>query len=157
MFWIATLTGAMLFLLFSLRGASLVERFVFAGLGVAVGVVWYWLTYRRSMKRRMLKFLREQRQSDGPVRFVAEPRDDCIWTKQGGTQLSFDWSNVAEIFDSEDGIELRMRDGGFVMVRSRGFPSPEARQEFKEIVNRRMERDSGKATADGGDTGAVHP
>jgi hypothetical protein len=156
-FWTAAITGALIFLWLLLRGATLAERVVFAGLGVTIGAGGHWLNYRRSMKRRILKYLRERMQSDGPLRFVMELRDDCIWTKQDGTQSSFEWSNVAEILDSEDGIELRMRDGGFVIVRSRGFPSQEARQEFKEIANKRMERDSGRAAVGGGPTGAVHP
>ena len=156
-FSITVLTGVVLFLWLSLRGATLSARFVLAGLAAAIAAAGYWLTYPGSMKRRVLKYLREQMQSGGPWRFEVELRDDCIWMRQGGTQLSFDWSNVAEILDSEDGIELRMCDGGLVIVRSRGFPSQEARQEFKEIANKRMERDSAEDAADGDVTGAVHP
>lgn len=156
-FWIAALTSLLLFLLLALRGATLVERCVFAGLGAVVGAGGYWLNYRRSMKRRVLKYLREQMQTDGPLRFAVELREDCIWTKQGDTQLSFGWPNVREILDSEDGIEFRMRDGGFVIIRHRGFPSQEAREQFKEIANKRIERDSGNAAADAVPTGAVHP
>jgi len=36
-----------------------------------------------------------------------------------------------------------MHDGGFVIVRSRRFPSQETREQFKEIANKWIERDSG--------------
>lgn len=137
-------------MLLALRGATLTECVTLAGLGAVVGGGGYWMSYPRSMKRRVLKHLREQMQTAGRIRFAVELRDECVWTRQGGTQLSFDWTNVAEVLDSEDGIELRMRDGGIVVVRSRGFPTQEAQREFKEIANSRIERDSGKAAADGG-------
>jgi hypothetical protein len=69
-FWIAAMTGALIFLWLSLRGATLAERFVFAGLGVTIGAGGHWLNHSRSMKRRILKHLRERMQSDGPFRFV---------------------------------------------------------------------------------------
>jgi hypothetical protein len=137
-FWCAVLTGTVLFMCFALCGTRIAWRFAFAGLGAAVVAGWYWLDYRRSCKRRLLRYLREQMQPDAPIRFVVELRDECIWTKQGGTQSSFGWDNVAEIVDSEDGVELHMRNGGFVFVKSREFPSEEAREEFKEIVNKKM-------------------
>ena len=131
---VAALTGILSFLLLSLLDATHRDRFVFAGLGMTIGAVGHWLSYRRSMERRVRKHLSERMQSDGPLPFMAELRDDCIWTKQGGTQISFDWDNVQEVVDSGDGIELHMRDGGFVILRNRGFPSQDARQEFKHIV-----------------------
>lgn len=156
-FLMAVFTPVLVFLLLSHLGATLGECYVFAGLGAVLGAGGFWMNYRPSMKRRALKYLREQMQSDGLLHFAVELREDCIWTKQGQTQLSFDWTNVREIRDSADGIEFRMGDGGFVIVRSRGFPSQAAREQFKEIANKRIERDSGKAAADGGPTGAVHP
>jgi hypothetical protein len=155
--WIAVLASILLFLLLSLLGATLLERFLVAGFGAVGGSVGYLMSYRRTMKRRVLEYLREQVQSDGPLLLTVELRDDCIWTKQGGTQVSFDWTNLREILDSADGIELRMRDGGSVIVRSRGFPSQAVREEFKEIASKRLERNSGNDAGDGGPTGAIHP
>lgn len=146
--WVAVLTSAALFFLLSFEGATIAERLFFCGLGAAVGAAGYWLTYRWSIKRRVFKYLREKMKPEVPLHFAVELRDDCIWTRLGRTQLAFDWSNLAEIFDCEDGIELPMRDGGFVIVRNKGFPSPEARQEFMKIVQERKERDPGKATAE---------
>ena len=90
----------------TLRGAALPERFIVAGLGITVGAGGYWLNYRRSVKRRIMKHLRERMQPDCRLRFVVELRDDCIWTKQGGTQLCVDWANIAEISDAGDAIEF---------------------------------------------------
>lgn len=155
--WTAVLTAVLVFLLLSLRAATLGERYVIAGFSAVVGAGVYWFRYPRSMKRRILKYLREQSQTDGPLRFAVELREDCIWTKLGATQLSFEWPNVGEILDSTDGIEFRMRDGGLVFVRGGGFPSQTAREQFKEIANQRMEHASGKSTDNGTLPGAEPP
>ncbi len=137
-FWGALYTGIILFMCLTLLGAALPERFIVVGIGITVGAGGYWMNYRRSMKRRMMEYLRERMPSDCPLHFVAELREDCIWTKQGGTQLSFDWTNVAEIADAGDAIEFRMRDGGFVIVRNKGFATEENRREFMEFANQRL-------------------
>lgn len=137
-FWIALFTGLILFMYLTLRGATVVERSVVSILGIVVGAGWHWFTYRGSAKRRAVKYMREQMQSDGPFPFAVELRDDCIWTRQGTTQISFDWGNVAEMVDAEDAVEFRMHDGGFVIVRNKGFQTAESREEFKRAANQRL-------------------
>jgi len=146
-FWIALFTGLILFMYLTLRGATVVERSVVSILGIVVGAGGYWLTYRDSEKRRAVKYLREQMHSDGPFPFTAELRDDCIWTRQGTTQISFDWSNVAEMTDTGDAVEFRMQDGGFVIVRNKGFPTAESREEFKRVANQRLNGTARKLAA----------
>lgn len=138
--WIALFTGGFLFIYLTLRGATGVERSIVTVLGIVVGAGGYLLTYRDSAKRRTVKYLREQMHSDGPFPFTVEIRDDCIWTKQGTTQLTFDWGNVAEMVDAGDAVEFRMRDGGFVIVRNKGFQTSESREEFKRAANQRLQR-----------------
>jgi hypothetical protein len=138
--WVAVLTAAFLVLWLSLRGATLTEICIYAGLGALLGSGAYWLNFRRGMKRRVLKHLQEQMQGDDPLHFAVELRDDCIWAQQGTTKLLFEWSNVVEITDSPEGIEIYMRDGGFVFVRSRGFPDQEAREQFKTLAGQHVER-----------------
>lgn len=113
---------------------------------VAAGVYW-WKSFPKLMKRHCMKYAKEQLQTVGPQRFAVELRDDSIWTKQGSTQISFDWSNLDEMIDSSDGIEMYMRDGGFVFVRNKGFKSQEEREQFKEIVKRYSERASGTSAS----------
>jgi hypothetical protein len=143
-FWVGALTSLLLYLLLTLRGASLPDRFAFAALGVVIAVGGYSLNYRRSLKRRVIRHLREQLATEAPIRFAVELREDCIWTKQGGTQLSFDWDNVSQIVDAGDAVELRMFNGGFVMVRNKGFPSGDSRQEFMSIANKRLQASAGR-------------
>ena len=108
--------------------------------GMAIGGGGYWLNYPQGVKRRVLNYIRAQVASDEPEPFAVELRDDCVWTKQGRTQLSFEWSNVAEILDSEDAIEFVMHDGGFVVVRNKGFATGQARREFKQIADEMLQR-----------------
>ena len=137
-FWSALFSGIMLFMYLTIRGATLAERFIFTVFGIVAGAAGYWLTFHRRMKRRVLKYLRERMQSDGPFRFVVELRDDCIWTKQGGTQMSFDWGYVADVVDASDGVEFYMHNGGFMIVLNKGFLTAENRNDFIKVANQRM-------------------
>ncbi len=138
--WIVVLTSVILLLWLLHLGVPLAERCAISAFGAIGSAGGYWLNYHRSMKRRILKHLREQMHTDGPLHFAVELREDCIWTKLATTQLSFDWMNLQEIIDTPDWVELRMRDGSFVIVRSRGFPSQEAREQFKKIANTNLNR-----------------
>jgi len=142
-FWIALFSGLILFMFATLLGATIVARLVMSIVGIVVAVGCYWSSYRDSAKRGIVKYLREQMKSDGPFPFAVELRDDCIWTRQGTTHISFDWNNVAEIVDTADAIEFRMRDGGFMIVHNIGFQSPEIREEFKRLANNHLEPISG--------------
>jgi hypothetical protein len=137
-FWSALFGGVILFMYLTLDGATVPDRFIFTALGVVGGAGGYWLSYHRRMKRRVLRYLRERMQSDGPFHFIVELREDCIWTKQGGTQLSFDWGNLADVVDAGDSVEFHMHDGGFVIVRNKGFPTDESRNEFLKAANQRL-------------------
>ena len=138
-FWTAVLTGLIIFALLAAEGAPLTYRLAVSVLGICAGVGWFLLTHRRSTRRRLMKYLREQMHSDGPFPFAVELREDCLWTRQGAHQLSFDWSDVAELVDTGEAVEFWMREGGFVIVRSRGFPDAECREEFKRIAKQRMD------------------
>jgi hypothetical protein len=129
-FWNGIISGIILFVYGTLRGKTLSERLIIAILAMALVSGGYWLSYRRNMKRRALKLLRERNQSDGLIQITVELRDDCLWTRQDGTQLSYDWAQVDEIVNAEDGVEFFMRDGGFVFVRNKGFSTEKDREEF---------------------------
>jgi len=135
--WMAVLTAVPLYLYLALRGASLAERLVFAGLGVLIALGGYALTWRRSARKRLRKYLLEQFQSDRPIRFMVELRDDCIWIQQDGVQLLFDWNHVSEVVDAGDAVEFYMKNGGFVMVRNKGFVDAQGRAEFLDIARKR--------------------
>jgi hypothetical protein len=137
-FWTALFSGIILFMYLTIRGATLAERFFFTIFGIVAGAAGYWLTFRRRMKRRVLKYLCERMQSDGPFSFVVELRDDCIWTRQGGTQMSFDWVNVANVVDAIDGVEFYMHNGGFVIVLNKGFLTAESRNDFMKTANQHL-------------------
>jgi hypothetical protein len=138
-FSVAFMIGIILFLFLTLDGATRTQKLVFVGGSVVLGTGGFWLSYRHSMKKRILKHLREQLQSDAPVPFAVELREDGVWFKQGGTQVSHDWSNVVELVDDKDGVVLRMREGGFLMVRNRGFPTPESRAEFLGMARKKIQ------------------
>lgn len=139
--WVAALTGLLLYLFLDLWGASLGQRLIVVTLGAVLAAGGYSLNYHRAMKHLMLKYVREQPLFEAPVRFIVELREDCIWMKQGGTQSFFDWDNLSTVVDSGDAVELCMRDGHFVLVRNKGFPTDESRREFLQIANNRLRHD----------------
>lgn len=138
-FWaLAVVAPLVLLMMLTIAGASLWESAAAAVLsGVVAGVV-NWFYFPQSLRRRTLRLLRERLKSEGPFHFVFELRDDCVWMRQGGTEISFAWANVAEIVDEGDAVEFRMRDGGWMFVRERGLPTPQSRAEFVETARRKM-------------------
>ena len=144
--WVAVLTGLLLYLLLTLRGASPTERATVAALGSVLAAGSYALRYRGNVKRRAIEYMREQFQSDDPIPFSVELREDCIWVKQGPTQLSFDWEGLSDVIDSGDAIELRMRNGGIVVVRNRGFATKKERGAFLHAAEARIHQKANRPT-----------
>jgi hypothetical protein len=153
--WMGVFTWLVVFVLLGIYNLTPVQRSVLASLGAVVIAAVTWRNYPRNMRKHILRCLQDGMPASGRMHVSVELREDCIWTKQGHTQLSFDWTNVREIVDSADGIEFLMRDGGYVMVRSKGFPNHETRENFKEIVSNRIESSSDRGVADDGHTRAV--
>jgi len=133
--WITIFSGTILFMFATLLGATIVERLIISMLCIMTSVGLYWFTYRRTHRRNIIHLLRKNSQSSSPIPFTIELRDDCIWTKQGPAQISYDWRDVAEIVDKADAIEFRIRDGGLIVVRNDGFNTSDIREEFKRFAN----------------------
>ncbi|MFC1736147.1 YcxB family protein [Candidatus Hydrogenedentota bacterium] len=105
-------------------------RTTIAVIAAAFGGLFTFLSYPWWNKRFVRKYLREQLGSQGPFKFEMELRDEEIWTKMESTQLLFDWKNVLEILDKPDAVEFYVKNGGFIIVRNRGFKSSEERSQF---------------------------
>jgi hypothetical protein len=131
--WTTLLTGIILFLWGTFLRAPITHRCAFTVLGVLVTTGGYNLTYRQNLRRRLRKHLLNQMPSGTSMRFMVELRDDCIWTKQAGNQMSFDWGNVSEVVDTGDALEVRVKGGGMVVVRNKGFQSQQERSEFLNV------------------------
>ena len=136
--WTAALTGVIGYLLLANMGALSSAGLMIGGVGVAVAAGGYWLDFYKSMRRRIEKGLKEQMQTGGPTHFAVQLNDDCIWTKQGATQVSYDWGNLKEVVDAGDAIELQMRDGGFVVIRNKAFNDAQQRESFLRSVKERQ-------------------
>jgi len=99
--------------------------------------VFFFVTHPRTFRKAVRRLLRKQLGTDGPIRFEIELTDTGIRTRQRGTEITFDWSNVESVEDTPDVVTIYMADGGLVTVRARAFPSPDVRQEFLQIVRLR--------------------
>ena len=134
----ALFTGAAVYATISILVDTKIDKLVFTGFAAVAGAVAQILTYKGSMRKRLIKYTREHYTTEGPIRFAIELRDDCIWTKTGGTQISFDWNDVVTLDDAEDGVVLRTVNGGIVFIRSDKFESDEQRSSFVAITEQKM-------------------
>jgi hypothetical protein len=112
------------------------------GLGVAVAFsilnyyFWRW-NYDWSVSRRIRRLVREQLAKAQSMRCTIELRPTGVWALQDGTEILHSWSDLEEVIDSADDLELRFRNG-FVIARNRGFSSPDQRAEFFAAVTDKL-------------------
>ena len=129
------LGGVLVYVMFGFYGSPMPERLTLSGVGIAAGSIYYLFTYRRRLRSRLRKHLREQMQSQPTICFAVELRDEGIWIKQGPTESLTDWSNLREVVDTGDAVELRMHNGQLVVIRNERFPTARDRSEFVKIAN----------------------
>ena len=83
------------------------------------------------MRTRLYAYIREQLGGEGPHLCSVELRPEHLWVRQGGVELLFPWTEATSVSDDPGGILIAFRQGR-VLARSRGFTSPEQRQEFQQ-------------------------
>lgn len=96
--------------------------------GVAVGGVWA-LVYAPLTRWQIRKYMQDLL-PDAPSRhFRVELRPSALWTRQGSTEIAYEWGHVQRIEETARGIEIWMPDG-LVLVRTRAFADRRAADEF---------------------------
>jgi len=69
-----------------------------------------------------------------------ELRESGVWTRTGGTEIEFSWSNVSEIIEEPTVIEMRMKDGGLLVAQKRAFESKDEIAKFIGLAMEEMKR-----------------
>jgi hypothetical protein len=99
---------------------------------VVFSVVAYFLGrwfYDWTVSRRIRRIVLEQFGKADSVRCEIELRPAELWTRQDGTEITLPWADLEDVVDTNDGIELRFRNG-LVLARTRVFASPGQRAAF---------------------------
>ena len=89
----------------------------------------YRLFYDRSSRHRLRQVASEQLAGAASFHCEIELRPEVLWLKQGGTEVSFPWTEALAMHESSDAIELRFK-GGLVVARSRAFSADVERRAF---------------------------
>jgi hypothetical protein len=119
---------------------------VFAIVGLAL-FVWFWPKHANSAARKRLRPLCSKllngRES---FRVEVELRPTGVWTRQtdvetltARSEALTAWSELVQVADASDGIELRFH-ANFIVVRNRGFATPADRDAFLVEARARSSR-----------------
>jgi membrane protein implicated in regulation of membrane protease activity len=106
--------------------------------GAVFGVV-FALLFRRflskEMRKQHRKLLLEQFGGTTVIPSELELRDDALWVRQAGIELTFPWRLCTSIVDNADDVEVNF-SAGISVVRNRYFPSMAERQQFLDTARR---------------------
>ena len=111
-------------------------------------------TLRGAERKIGREYLREQLGGEGPIPFSCELTEEAVVIDQGQTHVRYRWNAVERIEETEEGVLLRMSQGGLVLVRERAFLTPRQRAEFIRLAGHyqhqaREEEAGDRATDDG--------
>jgi hypothetical protein len=119
-------------LVFALTPGPMLGRAVFAAL-VAIVIALY---YRKKPQPSLqsIAYYREQLGGDGPFTCEVEITPEGLVTRQFGVEATHDWRYVRSVVEVTDGIEFTYIPTGALLVRDRGFPTPEQKREFLALA-----------------------
>jgi hypothetical protein len=75
-----------------------------------------------------------------------ELREQGLWVRQRSVEILYGWSDLKSVEDRPSGIALRF-GAGYVLVRSRAFATPDARDAFLAAAKARLAMGRSAATA----------
>jgi hypothetical protein len=104
-----------------------------------VSAAFAWKMHGEAVRRRLYKYFRDQYGERELFPCAVELNEEGVRTEQLGTQLLFEWSNIEEISESEDAVEVYTRSGGGVFVKKRFFSSPEEMRQFMGAAQRQLD------------------
>ncbi|HEX6189524.1 MAG TPA: hypothetical protein VFZ40_15690 [Pyrinomonadaceae bacterium] len=93
-------------------------------------VATYPFSQEASVRRRLRSFVRERYGETSSFVCQVELTPTQIRTADANCQIFHEWSEVREIRDVPDAVEIITRGGGGIIVRNRAFETPEVRAQF---------------------------
>jgi hypothetical protein len=93
----------------------------------------YGKLHERYILRHYRRMVRELYRGVSSIRCAVDLREKVVWTKTGGTEVSFPWSGRTAVKNNADSIEMWF-DPGLVVVRNRAFRTEAERAAFLHTV-----------------------
>lgn len=126
-------SGAFVFVFFVFAG-SIKAGLIGGTIAAITSAVITLNSHRSAVRRRIEKYYREQFGERDSFPVAVELTASGIRTKQPGTEILFEWANIADISETEDRMEIYTRDGGGVFIKKKDFTSIEEYQQFMKAA-----------------------
>jgi hypothetical protein len=121
-------------LIFIIVGGSIPAGIFFGCLAAMPSAAIAWRSHQNTIKRRLETYYREKFGDRKSFPVEVELTEVGVSTKQLGTQIIFEWSNVGEINETEDMIEIYTRNGGGVFLKKKDFSSTDEYRQFIKVA-----------------------
>ena len=90
-------------------------------------LVIYFAIYKKSLKKKIRKFLIEQLGTDEPIPSEFEFTEENLIFRRLGTEIRFEWDKIEELIENDNDIEVRIAKGGIAVIPNRIFSGTEQR------------------------------
>jgi hypothetical protein len=114
---------------------ALTRNVIVAIIGAIVSGVIYLPLRDYMTKRRLRKYFVEAHKTEGAIDLQVELTSTGIHTKQSGTQSIYDWDNVDAITETDDSVDIFLKQGGGLIVRKRAFTSADQQKQFVALAD----------------------
>ena len=134
--YVVAAIGAIVVLAITVREAADVPVALFsAAVAAAIAGFLYARIFDSTARKQYLSAVSEQFGGAPSVHCEIELREDAVWTRQHGMELTFPWKQVYRVEDTSDAVELWFRPG-LVTARNRAFAGAAERRHFMETARR---------------------
>lgn len=129
-------------------------------MGVAAGVVFgivfarlFQRSFDKDTRKRQRKIVAEQFHGKPTVACELELREDAVWVRQAGMEMTFPWRLCTGVLDNAEDVEIDFT-AGMCVVPNRHFAAPAERQRFLDASQRLAGAASGERRNDPGNIGS---
>ena len=105
-------------------------KLVFATLVGAMYIYLSWFRYEAKLRKRLAKLAIERRGTDQPISCEVEVGREGLTCKQSGIETKISWDRVCEVLNSENEIEILLKNAGIVLIPNRVFCESHQRDEW---------------------------
>ena len=113
-------------------------KLIFAFFVSITFIVIYFATYKKSLKKKIRKFLIEQLGTEEPVHSEYEFTEGNLIFRKLGNEIRFKWDKVEKIIENENDIEVRIANGGIAVIPNRIFSEAEQRNEWLNFIKNKI-------------------
>jgi len=115
------------------------QQYMLGGFLSLLWIPWFLLTYKKQAMRLLKKSLTRAYGSDAPVLCRYHLSEDAITFIQTGQEVSFKWSNVRQMNQTDNALELVMEPAAVIRIPVRVFTEPGMLDKWKAFISSRIE------------------